>query len=313
MRRWWSWIALSFLLLAGLKSLAVEIRDCKAIFDYIELDRFKIEHLEVTLEGTEKGDYVVFTIGDSRFKVEVSNGKATLRWLELHRGIGQNSFVVHVTLRDTYGELLAEKSFELKLPVIAIGENVQNIKDSISWTPLWWKESRIATYEVSEGVYYAVTAKPSMKFIILAFEFRNNGRSPEETPYLSYGQIATSKGYIFPIWDGSGKRRRATEKEVSELIGSSGGYEELLPGETTVGCAVFEIPKDEEPVEIKISGVLPIISLGKKPPLPEEVVKEEMRALLESLSLRFPNLGPDELLSLFKELLKEQWPFWEGG
>ena len=37
MRRWWGWIALSFLLLAGLKSLAVEIRNCKAIFDYIEL------------------------------------------------------------------------------------------------------------------------------------------------------------------------------------------------------------------------------------------------------------------------------------
>ena len=95
-----------------------------------------------------------------------------------------------------------------------------------------------------------------MKFIILAFEFRNNGRSPEETPYLSYGRIATSKWHIFPIWQGSGKRRRATEKEVSELIGSSGGYEELLPGKTTVGCVVFEIPKDEEPMRSKFQECL---------------------------------------------------------
>ena len=75
---------------------------------------------------------------------------------------------------------------------------------------------------------------------------------------------------------------------------------------------MFEIPKDEEPVEIKISGVLPIVSLGEKPLPPEEVVKEEIRALLESLSRRFPDLGPDELLLLFKEVLKEQRPSWEG-
>ena len=313
MKRWQGCVALSVLLLVSSQIFAVEIIDCKVIYDYVALDCFKIQRLEVFLEGVQETDYVVFTIKNNKFKEEIRNGKATLSWIELQRKIGQGSFVVHVAVRDFYGELLAEKSFALRLPIIAIGETVQNVKDSISWTPLWWKESSVAVYEASEGEYYAVAAKQNMKFIILAFEFRNNGRSPEETPYLSYGRIATSKWHIFPIWQGSGKRRRATEKEVSELIGSSGGYEELLPGKTTVGCVVFEIPKDEEPIEIKISGVPSIISLGKKPPTPEEVAKEEMRSLLKSLSQRFPDLEPDELLTLFNELLKELWPSWEEG
>ena len=69
--------------------------------------------------------------------------------------------------------------------------------------------------------------------------------------------------------------------------------------------------------ESKIAVVGPFIggyyTFGGKPPSPKEVVKEEIRALLKSLFLRFPNLEPDELLSLFKEVLKEQWPFWERG
>ena len=58
--------------------------------------------------------------------------------------------------------------------------------------------------------------------------------------------------------------REATNNEVETLIGDSGGYEELLPEESTVGRMVFEIPEDETPVEARISGVSYLIKLGRK-------------------------------------------------
>lgn len=57
---------------------------------------------------------------------------------------------------------------------------------------------------------------------------------------------------------------REATNEVETLIGDSGGYEELLPEESTVGRVVFEIPEDETPVEARISGVSYLIKLDRK-------------------------------------------------
>ena len=55
------------------------------------------------------------------------------------------------------------------------------------------------------------------------------------------------------------KPRKATDEEVEVLVGDSGAYEDLLPGKSTVGCVVFEIPKDEIPIEASIVYVPPLI------------------------------------------------------
>jgi len=53
--------------------------------------------------------------------------------------------------------------------------------------------------------------------------------------------------------------------KIKTLIGTSGSWKDLLPGESTVGCAVFEIPEDEEPVEASLAYVDHIIVLDPKP------------------------------------------------
>lgn len=97
-----------------------------------------------------------------------------------------------------------------------------------------------------------------MKFIILFYEFQNNWIKVQTTPYIHSGEIFTDEGYVYNVWSPpSGiyseeyNLRIATE-EVNELIGNSGGFEELLQGESIMGYAVFEIPKDAEPIDAKL-------------------------------------------------------------
>jgi len=48
------------------------------------------------------------------------------------------------------------------------------------------------------------------------------------------------------------KPRKSIDEEVKTLIGNSGGYEDLLPEESTIGRVVFEIPEDEISIEASI-------------------------------------------------------------
>lgn len=144
---------------------------------------------------------------------------------------------------------------------VKVGETIPEVADHLSMTLLWWTESNVAVNgPYSSGDYYTFTAKPNMKFVILAYRFQNNGVRPQETPYLDEGEIQTDKGYFYPVWSpphGANsteyKPRRATTEEVNSLIGDSGGYEKLLPEESVVGAIVFEIPADQSPVEAKIA------------------------------------------------------------
>lgn len=170
-------------------------------------------------------------------------------------------------------QMLAEKSVIIAIPVIKIGDTIQEIRSptygthNLSLTLLWWKESDIAVMRQSKNEYYTFKAKSGMKFIILAYEFKNNWIREQETPYISVGEIATDKGLIYGEVSGGiaslenegYTARSSTKKEIDELIADSGGFEELLPGESIIGRIVFEIPENQNPVEANIAYVLPLI------------------------------------------------------
>jgi len=155
-------------------------------------------------------------------------------------------------------------------PTIGVGDTIPNIGEQISVTFLWWKESEIAVNGPYVSGFYTFTAQPGMKFVILALEFRNAGIRPEYTPYFDEGEIYTSKGYFYPIWNPIGgiwaeeySPQESTPQEIQELIGVSGGFVNLLPEESVTGCVVFEIPADQIPLSVQLTGVPPVISLDQ--------------------------------------------------
>ncbi|GAI78544.1 unnamed protein product [marine sediment metagenome] len=153
--------------------------------------------------------------------------------------------------------------------IAKIGDTIPNCagKQNLTVTLLWWKEGEISVDGPYIDGYYTFTAKPGMKFIILAYEFCNNGIEEQTTPYLNVGEVVTApRGYYYEIFTPpSGihseeyKPRKATAEEIDTLIGNSGGYEDLLPEESVKGCVVFEIPEDAMPVEADIIELQPYL------------------------------------------------------
>jgi hypothetical protein len=192
----------------------------------------------------------------------------------LEKEIGIDEVKGKISVIDTSGKILTEKNITIQIPIARIGDTIQvEDKHDLSLTLLSWKESNIAVNGPYAGdEYYTFTAKSGMKFIILIFKFQNNWTRPQETPYLKAGEIATDKGYIYPTWDPplgvhseEYKPREATNEEIKTLVGDSGAFEDLLPEESTVGCVVFEIPKDETPIEANIIYVTPLIRYEEGP------------------------------------------------
>lgn len=164
--------------------------------------------------------------------------------------------------------VLAEKSVVIPIPTVEIGDTIPEIESghNLSLTLLSWNESSIVVNGPYISGYYTFTAKPGMKFIIITYKFQNNWIREQYTPYINEGEIATDKGYIYSVWDPIGgihteeyKPRKSTRQEIKNLIGDSGGFEDLLPEESTVGCVVFEIPENQNPIEADIAYVLPLI------------------------------------------------------
>ena len=167
-------------------------------------------------------------------------------------------------------QILAQKDISILTPTIGVGDTMQEIKGTheLSLTLLSFQESNVAVDGPYVTGYYTFTAKPHMKFIILAYRFDNNWIREQEAPYINEGEIVTSKGYIYSSWYPVGgvhaeeyNPREATEEEIATLIGDSGGYEHLLPEQSIVGRIVFEIPKDATPIEASIRFVPSLIKL----------------------------------------------------
>jgi hypothetical protein len=140
-----------------------------------------------------------------------------------------------------------------------------------SLTFLWWKESPIAVDgPYFENDYYTFTARPDTKFVILAFRFRNDWKSPLETPSLS-GTVITDKGYEFPEWSpllGVHSEeygpRPSTQEELEALPGDAAAYEELFPEqESGQGVLVFEVPVDRSPMSVQLSYLDRPVMLGE--------------------------------------------------
>lgn len=151
--------------------------------------------------------------------------------------------------------------------IINIGDTVEQVEgtNNLSITFQSWTESNIAVDGPYSGdTYYTFTAKPGMKFVIITYEFKNNGVREQETPYIMVGEVATDKGYFYSIWSPplgvhseEYNPRESTEEEIEKLIGNSGGYEKLLPEQSVRGCVVFEITEDLTPVEVDFSYYIP--------------------------------------------------------
>lgn len=267
----------------------IVIKDYNIEIDHAGVDKLYLDEVNVMLrnEGSApvKIDKIVLSLGKSKIEdtlvgslnpgEEKEYSLPTYPPLEKEIGIEQAKGIISTI--DSSGKILTEKNITIRIPIARIGATIPEVggKHNLSLTLLSWKESNIAVngpYGVFEEEYYTFTAKPGMKFIILTFKFQNNGIRPQETPYLDEGEIATDKGYIYPMWKPVGgisaeeyKPRKATDEEVKTLIGDSGGFEELLPEESTVGCVVFEIPKDGTPIEVSIIYVPSIIKYGEGP------------------------------------------------
>jgi len=165
--------------------------------------------------------------------------------------------------------------------VVRIGDTIPEVGGwgyhNMSMTLLSYRESDIAVNgPYWPDTYYAFTTKPGRKFVILIYKFKNNWNRPQTTPYIDSGEVTTDRGNIFPLADLSiyeYDTRDPTQEEIDELAKDSAGYVELWPGEESEkGRVVFEIPEDERPVEIKLSGVPPTIKLIPEENLPPAVL-----------------------------------------
>jgi len=230
-----------------------------------------ITELVISSNGAEiRGPIFFVTLGPGE-KQEISCS-GSLSSHELSKPIGVTQLAATVTILGypkgaTGGRILAEEDVAISIPKISVGSTIPAIegKQGLSLALLSWKESNIAVDGPYGSSYYTFTAKPNMKFVILIYRFQNSGIREQETPYINAGEIATDEGYIYSVWSPpvgvyseEYKPREATIEEVDRLIGDSGGFEDLLQEETTIGCVVFEIPAGATPIEASLA-YLPVL------------------------------------------------------
>lgn len=173
-----------------------------------------------------------------------------------------------VLLQETPTLIPSQTPMATQRPSAQIGDTVGIGNQDLSMTLIGWTESDIAVDGPYVGdEFYTFTARPGIKFIILEFVFRNNWVRQQKTPYLDAGEIRTDKGYFYSVWSPllgvlseEYEPRLSTQEEV-ESLGGSGAFEDLLPEESVRGRVVFEIPEDEEPVEIELRQVPVSIAL----------------------------------------------------
>ncbi len=254
-----------------------------SIYD-VGVDRFYFDSVKVLLrnEGRASAEIEKLLLSSGKSKIdntlyseqslnpgEEKDFKFYLpTYTAVEKEIGADKVKGTISIINTSGGILAEKNITIQVPNVRIGDTITEVEDTnnLSMTLLWWKKSDIAVDGLYVNGYYTFIAKPNMTFIILAYKFQNNWNREQITPYINQGEIATNKKYIYNRWnppEGVNSEeyqpRESTEEEVNELIGDSGGYENLLPGESVEGCIVFEIPEDQTPIETSIAYMLPLI------------------------------------------------------
>ncbi len=252
--------------------------------DHVGIDKLNLDEVNVLLRNEGNApviiDKIILSLGKGKIEDtllgSLNPGEEKEFFLPtyspLEKEIGIDGVKGMISVIDSSAKILAEENITIQIPIARIGDTIPEVEDkhNLSLTLLSWDESNIAVDGPYSTGYYTFTAKPGMKLIILIYRFQNNWIRSQDTPYLNAGEIATNKGYIYAIWNPPGgthageyKPRKATDDEVKNLVGDSGGYEDLLPEESTIGCVVFEIPKDETPIEASIVHVPPLIKYGE--------------------------------------------------
>jgi len=178
--------------------------------------------------------------------------------------------------------IISEREFKENIPEFEGNLSItfhKLIESRIAVNGPWGGESYIDSkggLSVKNGEFYTFHALEGMKFVIIIFEYVNNGLRAVTTPYLESEpgilKIAVETSYFYDSWKPSGMYdkkympRESTEIEIKRLIGKSGAYEKLLPEESTLGCWVFEIPKETTPVKLSIrrNDRLRIVNLQKE-------------------------------------------------
>ena len=195
--------------------------------------------------------------------------------LTLARDIGAREVKCKIMVGENIGQvvypIVAEKEISIAVPIARIGytQPVGILKDkTITLTLLSWSEKdNILAGPYPDAVYYVCTARPGNKFISLVFELRNDWSKSQKTPYIKLGDLLTDKGKIYSAWQaptdptlfpGEYLARPATREEIETLIGDSGGRE-LLPGKSIRGHVTFEMPENENLVEVCIDSLRPLI------------------------------------------------------
>lgn len=260
----------------------ISIAGCSIAVSHVQVDKLYLDFARVVLknEGERPAEIgkIILGVGESELEgsphASLDQGEErefslpTYRPLEKDIGVKQVDGTIKIL--GSSEETLAEGSISIPIPTVRIGETIEvQGTEQLSLTFVSLKESDIAVDGPYVSGYYTFTARPGMKFIILIFRLRNNSTRVQETPYISTGEVATSVGYIYSLWNPPGgiyseeyQPREATSEEVQTLIGDSGGFENLLQGESVLGCVAFEVPLEATPVEASLAYVPQLIELS---------------------------------------------------
>ncbi len=261
----------------------IVIKDYSIVVDQVDLDKFYIDRVDVLVknegDASTKVDLMVLSSGESKINFhfyldtlgagEEKNYSGTTYSESLPRTVGITQLEGKISLTRYSGEILAEKNITIQIPTMRVGDTIPDINldnSNLSFTIVWWNESDIAVVGPYSGGYRTYLARTGFKFIVIAFEYKNNWIRQQFTPYLDSGEVVTDKGYIYSIWDWiynyeEYESRESTQNEIDTLIGDSAGYKTLMQEESVVGCIVFEIPVNQTAIEISIDDVPAIIEL----------------------------------------------------
>ncbi|MFP3908575.1 MAG: hypothetical protein ACLFVX_01825 [Archaeoglobaceae archaeon] len=227
-----------------------------------DVDHFWMEDVELSFsnEGGRKAevDEVTIHLGKSRFERDINvslepGGTKKYRlyhppfpmWLEKELGTEVKGAIKVVSNNTT-----TVKNFTIPAVIV---DNISEIAGTseVSLTPIGWRQSDIVAYHY-EGSNYTFTAKPGMKFVILAYRLHNNWKEEQRIPFLDAGELATDEGKVYDIWKPS---QEYISRKTEEKALDSGTYEILLPGETINGQVVFEVSENEMLVYVSISNI----------------------------------------------------------
>jgi hypothetical protein len=218
----------------------------------LDLERVSLDEVRVTLRNVGRAPCrmggLIFTLGEKEVSEwawgELSPGEErdfTLpcRYAQMRREVGSYSLTGRLRVLDREGRILLDENLVFTLPTLGMGDTLPKVEwtDSISFTPLSWSENRTVTYTRSHSYrgpeVCTVEADPGTKFVLLHFRYQNLSEGVQETPWISFGKMATEEGLLYPLTPYSEGAR----------------WVYLNPGESVEGFFTFQIPEEGRPLE----------------------------------------------------------------